>query len=50
MELAVPVLVDNPPSPFTTLDRLALLKERSAAWKYLKLVELLDIPMTQGHI
>ncbi|KAG2350184.1 hypothetical protein BDR05DRAFT_954285 [Suillus weaverae] len=50
IELAVSGMVDGPPSPFTTLDRLALLKERNAAWESLKWVESQDIPMMQGHI
>jgi hypothetical protein len=50
IELAVSGMVDGPPSPFTTSDRLALLKERNAAWESLRWVESQDIPMTDGHI
>ncbi|KAG1875589.1 hypothetical protein DFJ58DRAFT_260058 [Suillus subalutaceus] len=50
IELAVSGMVDGPPSPFTTSDRLALLKERNAAWESLRWVESQDTPMMQGHI
>ncbi|KAG1871004.1 hypothetical protein C8R48DRAFT_770604 [Suillus tomentosus] len=50
IELAVSGMVDGPPSTLTTSDRLALLKERNAAWESLRWVESRDIPMMQGHI
>lgn len=50
IELAVSGMVDGPPSPFTTSDRLALLKERNAAWESLRWVESQDVPMMRGHI
>ncbi|KAG2154684.1 hypothetical protein DEU56DRAFT_769753 [Suillus clintonianus] len=50
IELAVSGMMDGPPSPLTTSDRLALLKGRNAAWESLKWVESKDIPMMQGHI
>lgn len=50
IELAVSGMMDGPPSPFITSDRLALLKERNAAWESLRWVESQDIPMMQGHV
>ncbi|KAG1757742.1 hypothetical protein EDB19DRAFT_1891444 [Suillus lakei] len=50
IELAVSGMMDGPPSLLTTSDRLALLKERNAAWESLKWVESQDIPMMGGHI
>lgn len=50
IELAVSGMMDGPPSSFTTSDRLALLKERNAAWESLRWVESQDIPMMQGHV
>lgn len=50
IELAVSGMVDGPLSPFTTSDRLALLKERNAAWESLRWVESQDVPMMRGHI
>lgn len=50
IELAVSGMMDGPSSPLTTSDRLALLKERNAAWESLRWVESQDIPMMQGHV
>ncbi|KAG2159693.1 uncharacterized protein EDB93DRAFT_1073686 [Suillus bovinus] len=50
IELAVSGMVDGPPSTFSTSDRLALLKERKAAWESLRWVESQDFSMMQGHI
>ncbi|KAG1745446.1 uncharacterized protein EDB91DRAFT_1328202 [Suillus paluster] len=50
IELAVSGMMDGPPSPLTASDRLALLKERNAAWESLRWVESKDIVMMQGDI
>jgi hypothetical protein len=41
---------DGPPSLLTASDRLALLKERNAAWEALRWKESNDLPMHHGHV
>jgi hypothetical protein len=50
IDLAASGMMDGPPSPFITSDRLALLKERNAAWESLRRVDSQDIPMMQGQV
>jgi hypothetical protein len=51
IDLAVSGMIDGPPSPLTASHRLALLKERNAAWETLRWKESSDdLPMQQGQV
>ncbi|OJA16126.1 hypothetical protein AZE42_00062 [Rhizopogon vesiculosus] len=50
IELAVSGMMDGPPSSLTASDRLALLKERNAAWEALEWKASNDLSMQQGHL